>query len=305
MNARLDDNVVYAYATIYATGPGWSVIPIHWVTNNGTCSCGRSDCKSVGKHPLTRQGSHDGTTNMDTITGWWTRWPNANLGICTGLSNLVAIDVDPRHDGTDTFNVIQTYAATKNVDLTNTLAATTGSHGKHYLYQAPTEGRQISNGQGSPFGPDAPGVDIRARGGYIVASPSTHVSGGTYQWDNFATHDPAPWPDLLTRLLYPPKPAHVPAPRPQGEISSAYAQTALDGELHILATTGEGNRNNQLNVAAVKLGGLVGAGLLDYRTVGNALWDVARQIGLDSVEATRTIRSGLDHGVKTPRTVTR
>ena len=37
--------------------------------------------------------------------------------------------------------------------------------------------------------PLGPGVDIRARGGYIVAPPSKHISGRSYVWS--VDHDPA------------------------------------------------------------------------------------------------------------------
>ena len=41
--------------------------------------------KPRGKEPLTRHGVKDATTNFNTIEKWWTKHPNANIGIACGL----------------------------------------------------------------------------------------------------------------------------------------------------------------------------------------------------------------------------
>ena len=47
------------------------------------------------KQPLTPRGHHDATTDLDTIGGWWTRWPDALVGIPTGPDSGVWIfDID-------------------------------------------------------------------------------------------------------------------------------------------------------------------------------------------------------------------
>jgi len=41
------------------------------------------------------QGFKDATKDAAVIHGWWTRWPDANVGIATGAaSGLVVLDVD-------------------------------------------------------------------------------------------------------------------------------------------------------------------------------------------------------------------
>jgi hypothetical protein len=78
---------------------GWSVIPLHSV-RQGACTCGNADCTSPGKHPYTKNGSKDGTTNAALIDAWWRHWPKANVGVCSGArAGIVATDVDPRHGG--------------------------------------------------------------------------------------------------------------------------------------------------------------------------------------------------------------
>ena len=44
----------------------------------------RRRVQSIGKHPRTRHGVRDITTDLEQITIWWRQWPNANVGIATG-----------------------------------------------------------------------------------------------------------------------------------------------------------------------------------------------------------------------------
>ncbi|MEX2627134.1 MAG: bifunctional DNA primase/polymerase, partial [Ilumatobacteraceae bacterium] len=62
---------------------GRQVLACHGIASGG-CTCGRPGCSSPGKHPLLRQGLHDATRDPSTIERWWTRWPDANVGIRTG-----------------------------------------------------------------------------------------------------------------------------------------------------------------------------------------------------------------------------
>ena len=47
-----------------------------------------------GKIPLTEHGAHDASTDPATLTAWWARWPDANIGMT--LDNMVVVDIDPR-----------------------------------------------------------------------------------------------------------------------------------------------------------------------------------------------------------------
>jgi len=66
---------------------GRPVLPLQWPLSDGRCSCQRSDCDTVGKHPLTLHGLKDASTDREYILAWWTKWPQANLGLITGESS--------------------------------------------------------------------------------------------------------------------------------------------------------------------------------------------------------------------------
>ena len=74
---------------------GWRVLPLH-TASDGKCSCAAGQsCKHPGKHPRTRNGVKDATTDRTIIKAWWKRWPDANIGIATGqTSGIFVLDVD-------------------------------------------------------------------------------------------------------------------------------------------------------------------------------------------------------------------
>ena len=87
---------------------GWKVFPIQWVKGAGRCSCANETCKSAGKHPLTKNGFKDATLDVQQVKAWLKAWPEMNVGIATGQeSGLVVLDVDPRHDGDESFRKLE------------------------------------------------------------------------------------------------------------------------------------------------------------------------------------------------------
>lgn len=182
---------------------GWPVFPLHAV-QDGRCTCGKADCQSPGKHPRPPRGLLDASTDADTIRQWWAKWPDANVGIVTGAaSGLFVLDVDPGHGGdTSLADLLAVHGP-----LPETVESLTGGGGRHIFFKHP--GGTIRNSAGKL----GPGLDVRGDGGYIVAPPSVHVSGGCYQW----TADPGETPLteapawLLARLRdETPRPAGAP-----------------------------------------------------------------------------------------------
>ena len=161
------------YALYYAT-LGCKVFPAHSISG-GQCTCGKSDCTSPGKHPKTRNGLKDATTSNKSITQWWEKKPDANIAIRTGKeSGLVVLDVDTKSNGFESLGSLQ-----NNFDeLPKTLIAETGSKGNHIFFKHP--GNKLKTRAGI-----LAGIDFRGDGGYIIAPPSLHISGGSYNWVDF------------------------------------------------------------------------------------------------------------------------
>ena len=172
---------------------GWPVFPCHSPAN-GTCSCGKTTCASPGKHPRVEHGLKGATTDPAIIRSWWVKWPAANVAIVTGAeSGLVVLDVDPDKGGTESLYDLQH----RHGQLPPTPENLTGGGGTHLFFQRP--GIPIKNSTGAL----GPGLDVRGDGGYIIAPPSLHVSGGVYEWD--IEHNdhlvPPPMPPWLLALV--------------------------------------------------------------------------------------------------------
>jgi hypothetical protein len=190
---------------------GHAVFPVNWpVEHNGKliCSCGgesrgRPCGKNAAKHPygkLAPSGLLSATTDPGIIKHWFGyAAPEANLGVTT--NKLVVVDVDPRHGGDESFDAL----TREHGEMPPTWRVLTGGGGEHILFACP-DGVEIKSvvaeNEDSP--PLGPGIDIRARGGYIVTPPSRHISGREYAWS--VDHHPqdvpiAPAPDWLIEKL--------------------------------------------------------------------------------------------------------
>jgi hypothetical protein len=138
----------------------------HQARARTACSCRDLGCGQPAKHPigaLVPHGVKDATTNRARVLAWWTRHPQAKIGLATGYLFDVR-DVD----GPAGAQAIRTLAAEHGVSSSGPLVRTGG--GGWHLYLAPT-------GLGNVRPQDLEHVDWRGRGGYVVAPPSRHASG--------------------------------------------------------------------------------------------------------------------------------
>lgn len=130
----------------------------------------------------------------DELQGWFTRWPDVNLGIVTGaVSGLVVLDVDPEHGGADSLAELES----RNGALLPTIESVTGGGGRHIYFRHP--GGTVHN-----LVRLAPGIDLRGDGGYVVAPPSLHPSGKAYAWKAGCAPGEVPigfMPEWLLRLV--------------------------------------------------------------------------------------------------------
>jgi len=136
---------------------GWSVLPL----------------KRADKRPLiVWEPLQQARADAATVTQWFARWPDANLGIVTGeISNLIVLDVDPKHGGDDSLAELER----RFEKLPDTVEARTGGGGRHFYFAHP--GGHVANRAGL-----RQGIDLRGDGGYIVAPPSLHPNGQRYDW---------------------------------------------------------------------------------------------------------------------------
>jgi putative DNA primase/helicase len=181
-----------AAALLYAR-LGWFVFPVYEVRPGPRtpldCTCPpwsktrkAGVCGNAGKHPRTRSGLNDATRDLVTIHAWWHRWPRANVGIATGPSGLVVVDVDPRNDGDESLRALEA----EHGALPLTPLALTGGGGWHHVLARPDDMARVPT-----FSP-AQGIDVKADGGFIVGAPSLHYSGRYYAWDLTASPEDTP-----------------------------------------------------------------------------------------------------------------
>ena len=144
------------------------------------------------------------------------------------------------------------------------------------------------------------GIDLRANGGYIVAPPSVHLSGGCYEWLD-ANRSMASTPSWLKQ----PERAYVALDDVAGTTfegdGTAYGLAVLGDELDRVRAAEVGTRNHQLNRSGFALARLVAGGELLEGPARSALLGVALAIGLDEPESRQTIDSAFDAGLRQPR----
>ena len=128
-------------------------------------------CRPRGKEPLTKHGYKDATRDEAQIRRWWTIWPNANIGLATGRENGIIV-VDPDDEKGEKLLAL---LEEKFGKLPPTVESTTGE-GRHLLFELPEGCGRVPCSKGD-------GLDIRGDGGHIIAPPSIHPSGKTYEWN--------------------------------------------------------------------------------------------------------------------------
>jgi hypothetical protein len=215
-------------AALWYAKRGIHVFPCHWI-DDGKCSCRKPDC-SAGKHPCTRNGLTDATTDPAKIARWWRKDPSANIAASCGPSGLAVIDIDPRHGGDATWAAL---AAGFADQLPDTVRTITPSGGLHIAFQG-----AVPSGNGRL----GAGVDVKSVGGYVMLPPSNHLQG-TYRFEvGYGPNEIAfaPMPEALVALA-------------RGGAPSANGDRPVLDTAQILAGVSEGQRDETLFRFACKL----------------------------------------------------
>ncbi len=233
-------------------------------------------CVVEGKRPLTRRGFLDASSDPEQVAAWWSRTPDANIGIPTGApSGVVVVDVDVHgpHDGRAAY---QRATDAGLVDGAGLLVRTPTGGAHVYFPAAP--GREQRSWQA------AAGVDFRGDGGYIIAPPSRRIIDGTvrrYEVADIAAHSVGTVDAARLRDFLDPRPVAPP------RVSGGSMDVDSERLAAWVAGRGEGERTRGLFWAACRLAenGVSPADALD------ALGAAAQSAGLGDREITTTVRS--------------
>jgi archaellum biogenesis ATPase FlaH len=191
MDVSDQETAAFSNARAYAQA-GFRIFPVY-EPRDGNCACGNANCSSPAKHPRTRNGYKDATTDLAQIERWWRTWPDANIGIATG-QGLVVID----SDGPKGEMGLQALQA-EHASLPETAAAKT-SRGLHLYFRFPKDEHVPCSARD--------GLDVRGDGGFVVAPFSRHISGHVYEWVGGTTPAAAPvwllhWTKNRTGTVHP------------------------------------------------------------------------------------------------------
>lgn len=271
-------------AAARAASRGWPVFPLRPYT----------------KRPAIRAWQRQATTDVEQICAWWAI-ATYNIGIACGPAGLLVVDLDVGSEPSTRTGaeVLAELANAAGQPLPLTYTVTTPSGGQHLYYAAP-DGVRLRNTAGL-LGPN---VDTRGAGGYVVGAGSARrMAGRRVPYVTLNEHEVAPLPSWLRApLARQASPRHVTAS--VGRVGS-YAAAALAGESRAVEQALPGTRNSTLFRAALNLGQLCGAGVLDPAVVEDALLAAARihigAAGFTRAEARRAIGNGIARGIRSPR----
>jgi len=286
---------------------GINVIPLWW-PDDDICACSAgANCESPAKHPIAKlvpNGLINATTNAVTIEQWWQRYPNANIGLCTG-GEVDVIDVDgaiPAYQ-----ELIADIGAPQFVAMVLTGRGDGGLH----IYCTPGGNKTITSGKhGLPNK-----IEVKGAGGYVVAPPSKHVTGGNYTYLTKITGEIhgdivlSQWlakldvPIVQTATVLPIRPIMSTMPASANNVTK-YRDAVIESARSSVINAGEGGRWMGLATEAVpKIARGIAGGLIEHHVGVYALETAARESGLSSNEVARIpelVDIMLAQGIKQP-----
>jgi len=173
-------------------------IPLCWPIDN-MCGCfhQHQDEKQIGKAPLVSYTKNSIT--REKVSEWFSRSPNANIGIVLHESNLVVVDADSKEAVQEVQNIFKGYM----VPTVET------SRGKHFYFRT-SKNTPIYRATGKG---KSGKIDILSNG-CIAAPPSVHLNGHQYHWSHppkEVGHIPT-IPNFLEQFLIQEKTKHASIP---------------------------------------------------------------------------------------------
>jgi hypothetical protein len=234
----------------------------------------------VGKVPAIAggRGCLDASSDPQIIKRLWHGRPQANIGIHVP-DDVLVLDIDPRHDGLTSLAALE--ATHGPLPATRTVLSGRGDGGSHRYFQHP--GGAVTAARLGR------GLDLKKRGGYLVAPPSRHPdTGKPYRWAD--TRDPVPLPDWLSVLLRP-----LPAPQspPGWDKSVVDSSRRFEALVQFVMDSVEGQRNERLFWSVCRAAEMIHAGELSRPLAQRALQLAGEATGLGAAEVEDTVTSGL------------
>jgi hypothetical protein len=247
------------------------------------------------KRPAIEGWKSRATREVEQIREWWAggEFTGYPVGIATGPgSALWVLDLD-RKNGVDGFASLRDLAAKHDstlADFTGTMTVATPSGGAH-LYFRWNEAVDAQGGAHNSSSHLGPGIDVRGVNG-LVKAPGC----GGYQVvprDGIRRTMILPAPDWLMELTR--KPERKEGASEQFEPGSTQAEREAERVLDRLGSSAPGTRNNELNVAAYRLGKM---GTMSADSAWSELRTVMFSIGANDDESSqrRTFESGWEAG---------
>ncbi|GAA2560010.1 bifunctional DNA primase/polymerase [Pseudonocardia hydrocarbonoxydans] len=273
-------------AALRAVASGWAVFPV--VPDEKT--------------PAIREWERRATTDKWQIHAWWGKGSGRNVGLVTGRSGLLVVDLDAPDPAHRISSDLSTADDRRGVDGApgealggvevlrrlaidagevppwDTFTVATPSAGGLHLYFRQPDGPGLRNSQGAL----GPRIDTRGHGGYVLAAGSRGPGGTRYRILRDTSVAPLPaW--LHDALIAAPAPPPDPgdAARPgrdhlachdistDAEVPvasaarvAAYLRAVVDGESRAVIAAPVGTRHTTLLRAARRLGQWVGGGAL-------------------------------------------
>jgi hypothetical protein len=239
--------------------------------------------KPRGKKPLgslVPHGLKEASRDHAVIRDWWRREPKANIGIVTGAGHFV-VDLDDAEAVSWFANACGRHGGAKTLTVRT-------ARGFHVFFacgaEVPSSAARI-----------APGVDVRGKGGYVVAAPSVHPSGAVYTIARDLPIAEAPQWLVDEAIPPPPRPMPEPGPMPAWRCEDAKLR-AIPGILSLVANARQGERNRITFWAACRFSEMARDGLITQRLAEELLLQSAARCGLNGMEILRTSRSASKAG---------
>ena len=244
--------------------------------------------------------------SREQIQQWFSDPECQSIGLVLGSvsGNVVAIDLDG-------IPAIQQFYAQFPDLCQSTYSVLTGSQRGLHLYCRVDELPDNLNVRVAGIG----GFELRGNGQYVIAPPSPHPSGNCYSVyrDRAILHvehlnHVVDWLTGLREQTQLQQESVIQASAEPIDVDAqshkqAYLETVVSQELARVNTASEGQRNNALFYAALRLANLAAGGELQWGEMTGYLLTAAQKVGTPVAEAERTIKSAWRIGSKRPRRV--